>query len=65
MTVMAGDLPGYEEALRAINRKDQARIAELIKPSPKDIRCQVKKLCGQSEQAGVNAGAPTPASLAT
>lgn len=56
MTVMAGDLPGYEEALRAFYRKDQARFAELIKPWPKDIRSQVKKLCGQSERAGANAG---------
>ena len=55
MTVMAGNLPGFEEALRAFYRKDQARFAELIKPWPKDIRSQIEKLCRQSEQAGVSA----------
>ena len=44
MTVMAGDLPGFEEALRAFYRKNQARLNDLIKPWPKDIRCHVKKL---------------------
>lgn len=44
MTAMAGDLPGFEEALRAFYRKDQTRFAELIKPWPRDIRAHVKKL---------------------
>jgi hypothetical protein len=44
MTVMAGNLPGFEEALRAFYRKDSDRFDELIKPWPKDVRSHVKKL---------------------
>jgi uncharacterized protein len=35
---MAGDLPGYEEASRALFRGDSQQFAELISPWPKDIR---------------------------
>ena len=44
MTVMAGNLPGFEEALRAFYRKDHARFAGLIGHWPKDIRLHIKKL---------------------
>jgi hypothetical protein len=44
MTIMAGNLPNFEEALRAFYRKDQARFNELIEPWPKDIRRHIKKL---------------------
>jgi len=44
MTVMAGDLPGFEEALRAFYRKEKERFNALIEPWPKDIRAHVKKL---------------------
>jgi uncharacterized protein len=35
---MAGDLPGYEEATRALYRGDDKRFAELISTWPEDIR---------------------------
>jgi len=35
---MAGNLPGYEEATRALYRGDDERFAELISAWPKDIR---------------------------
>lgn len=35
---MAGNLPGYEEATRALFRDEDQRFAELISPWPKDIR---------------------------
>lgn len=38
MTAMAGNLPGYEEASRALFAKDAARFAALIAAWPKDIR---------------------------
>jgi len=44
MTVMAGDLPGFEEALRAFYRKEGKRFSGLIEAWPKDIRAHVKKL---------------------
>ena len=44
MSVMAGTLPNYEEALRAFYRKNQERFAELIEPWPSDIRDHLKKL---------------------
>jgi hypothetical protein len=44
MTVMAGNLCGFEEALRAFYRKDLNRVNDLIQPWPKDIRCHIKKL---------------------
>lgn len=48
MTAMAGNLPGYEEALRAFYRNDQPRFTGLIKTWPKDIRSHVKKLVAAS-----------------
>ena len=44
MTVMAGDLPGFEEALRAFYRKEKERFNQLIEPWPRDIRTHLKKL---------------------
>ena len=37
VTAMAGDRPGYEEALRALYRDDAARFCELIAAWPKDV----------------------------
>lgn len=44
MTVMAGDLPHYEEALRALYAKDKAKFKKLIEEWPKDIRDYSLKL---------------------
>jgi len=38
MSVMAGNLPGFEEASRALFAKDHARFEALIRDWPKDIR---------------------------
>jgi uncharacterized protein len=44
MTTMAGNFPGFEEALRAFYRRERSRLVELIAPWPKDVRNHVKKL---------------------
>ncbi|WP_175700268.1 DUF2239 family protein [Burkholderia ambifaria] len=38
MSVIAGDLPGFEEAARALYANDLARLAELIAGWPDDVR---------------------------
>jgi hypothetical protein len=44
MTTMAGDMPNYEEATRALFADDAARLAALIKDWPADIRKHVLAL---------------------
>jgi len=44
MTTMAGDFPGFEEALRAFYRRDYQRFGSLVEAWPKDIRHHVEKL---------------------
>ncbi|QDK39313.1 DUF2239 family protein [Bdellovibrio sp. NC01] len=44
MHVMAGDLPNYEEALRALYAKDKEKFAKQISGWPKDVRDHAKKL---------------------
>lgn len=48
MTAMAGDLPGYEEASRALFAVDAARFAQLVRRWPKDIRTHVERLAAPS-----------------
>jgi uncharacterized protein len=38
LSVMAGDLPAYEEALRALYKRDKSKFTALIKEWPRDIR---------------------------
>jgi uncharacterized protein len=38
MSAMAGDMPGFEEATRALFANDRARMSELIGAWPKDVR---------------------------
>jgi hypothetical protein len=38
MSVMAGDFPNYEEALRALYKRDEKNFTMLIEAWPKDIR---------------------------
>jgi hypothetical protein len=52
MTAMAGDLPGFEEATRALFAKDRARLAALIEGWPKDVRAHVAHLL---DHAGTDA----------
>ncbi len=44
MSDMCGDRPGYEEALRALYRGEEARFHTLIADWPKQIRGYVKEL---------------------
>ena len=44
MTTMAGNFPGFEEALRAFYRRDHARFGMLVKEWPKDVCRHLKKL---------------------
>lgn len=44
MTEMAGDRPGFEEALRALFRGDHERVRELASGWPEDIRTYLGRL---------------------
>lgn len=44
MNVLAGDLPGYEEALRALYRKDKKGFASNMDAWPKDVKDHVLAL---------------------
>jgi len=44
LSAMAGNLPGYEEATRALFGRDGERFDELIRDWPQDIRQQVQRL---------------------
>ncbi len=44
MTVMGGDLPNYEEALRALYANDAKKFGKLLQDWPKDIREHASKL---------------------
>jgi len=44
LSVMAGNLPGYEEATRALYARDRKRFDELIREWPRDIRLHARQL---------------------
>jgi hypothetical protein len=44
MTAIAGDLPNYEEAARALFAKEQERFESLIRGWPKDVRKKLEQL---------------------
>lgn len=46
---MAGDLPGFEEASRALYAKDGAKLRALIAEWPRDIRARVLEMVEASE----------------
>jgi hypothetical protein len=48
MWVMAGNLPGFEEASRALFAKDQGRLDQLIRDWPEDIRTHLERLVQES-----------------
>lgn len=50
MSVLAGDLPGYEEAARALFARRDADLDRLIAPWPTDIRTYLQRLA-QRERA--------------
>jgi hypothetical protein len=49
MADMCGDRPGYEEALRALYRGDEARLDALIADWPEDVRAYVGRLLGRGD----------------
>jgi hypothetical protein len=44
LSAMAGNLPGYEEATRALFGRNRERFDELIRDWPEDIRGHVQRL---------------------
>lgn len=44
MTTLAGDLEGYEDALRALYADDQTKFANLIATWPRDVRAFIEEL---------------------
>jgi hypothetical protein len=68
MRVMAGDLPGYEEASRAFYRSEREMFASLIKPWPADVGTHLQRLAAIAwdeqggEQQAPSTGMGTPAS---
>lgn len=46
-----GDRPGYEEALRALYRGDDARLAELVAGWPEDVRTYLRTLLSPDDCA--------------
>ena len=44
MTTLAGDLPNYEEATRALFARDRARFEDLVTTWPKDVAAYVIEL---------------------
>ena len=54
MSAMAGNQPGYEEAIRALYAQEQARFDGLIQPWPADVRDHVRKLAAAAFETGSN-----------
>lgn len=50
MTTLAGDLPDYEEAMRAFYAKDYARFADLTAVWPKDVGDYLRRLVSRVER---------------
>lgn len=44
MTAIGGNLPGYEEGIRALFAKDAAKFKKALKKWPKDVRKHVRNL---------------------
>ncbi len=57
MWAMGGNLPGFEEASRALYAKDDARLRELICDWPADIRAHVLRLLGEAARLDTMADA--------
>jgi hypothetical protein len=51
MSVLAGDLPGYEEALRALYARNDGRFDALIAAWPADVQDYVRRLAATERQA--------------
>jgi hypothetical protein len=51
LSVMAGDRPGYEEALRALFAGKRQRFDQLVRPWPADVRAHARKLAAAALRA--------------
>jgi hypothetical protein len=60
MWVMAGNLPDFEEASRALYAKDHERLQELISNWPEDIREHLEKLVEESMRLEKEASVDIP-----
>ena len=49
MTAMAGNLPAYEEAVRALFAGDRSRLADLTSAWPKDLAAYVSELASKGD----------------
>ena len=61
MTALAGDLPGYEEAVRALFALDAARLSDEISAWPQDVAAYVRELA-EPAMAGPGHSRPGAAS---
>jgi hypothetical protein len=48
MTAMAGDLPGFEEALRALYAKDARKFGERTEAWPSAVREHARELAAEA-----------------
>jgi hypothetical protein len=46
MTALAGDRPGFEEAMRALYAGERTRVDELTSRWPKDVRAAIARMLG-------------------
>lgn len=51
MSAIAGNLPGFEEAARALFAQNESRFTELIGGWPEDVRAHVARLAAEALQA--------------
>src|SRR5690349_7474208 len=51
MTAIAGDLPGFEEATRALFAGERSRFDQLVAPWPADVRDHLNKLASSAWSA--------------
>jgi hypothetical protein len=60
MAALAGDLPGFEEATRALYRGNRPRFDELVAPWPADVRDHARKLAAVALQGPAVDPEPRP-----
>lgn len=56
MWVMAGNLPGFEEASRALFDGDRARMKRLTKGWPRDVRAHIEQLLDEADELAASDG---------
>ncbi len=51
LSALAGNLPGFEEATRALFASDRTRFQEMVEPWPEDVRDHAKTLANAAFQS--------------